>query len=47
MVACFGCGAPHAAGRCLFLFIGDSLAVEGMGGGVCKMSEDPSKVSVS
>ena len=40
-------GAPHVAGSFLFLLVSDALDVEGTGGGVCKMSEDPSETSFS
>ena len=35
------------AGCFLFLFVSTALDVEGMGDGVCKMSEDPSETSFS
>ena len=46
MAACFG-GGPHVAGSFLFLFVSDAYAVERTGGGVYKMSEDPSETSFS
>ena len=47
MAACFGVGVPHVAGRFPFLLVSDALHVEGTGGGVYKMSEDPSQTSFS
>ena len=47
MAACFGGGAPRAAGSFLFVLVSDALDVEGTGDSVCKRSEDPSETSFS